>query len=144
MKRDSQPKPAAAGAEGFNRNEFALLLDISKTIAAFETLDEILRTLVEITTRELGADRGTIFLNDAETGELYSRVAQGDIRREIRILNDSGVAGRVFTAGEGMIVRDAYRSPHFNREIDEETGYRTKSILCVPIRTVKGEIIGVA
>jgi adenylate cyclase len=144
MKKDSLPKPAAANREGNDRDEFSLLLEISKTIAAFETLDEILRTLVEITTKELGADRGTIFLNDAETGELYSRVAQGNIQREIRILNDSGVAGHVFAKGAGVIVRDAYRDPRFNREIDEETGYRTKSILCVPIRTVKGEIIGVA
>ena len=122
-----------------------MLLDISRTIAVFETLDEILTTLVEITTRELKADRGTIFLNDPETGELYSRVAQGNnINREIRILNNSGVAGQVFTTGKGLIVHDAYQNTHFNRTIDERTGYTTKTILCVPIRTIKGEIIGVA
>ena len=145
MKKDSHPKKTVAGPERRPKlNEVALLLDISRTIAAFETLDEILATLVEITTRELDADRGSIFLNDSETGELYSRVAQGNFNREIRILNDSGVAGHVFTAGKGVIVHDAYTDPRFNREIDEETGYLTKSILCVPIRTVKGEIIGVA
>ena len=145
MKKDSHPKKTVAGQERRPKlNEVALLLDISRTIAAFETLDEILATLVEITTRELEADRGTIFLNDSETGELYSRVAQGNFNREIRILNDSGVAGHVFTTGKGIIVHDAYTDPRFNREIDEETGYLTKSILCVPIRTVKGEIIGVA
>ncbi len=145
MKKDSHPKKTVAGQERRPKlNEVALLLDVSRTIAAFETLDEILATLVEITTRELEADRGTIFLNDSETGELYSRVAQGNFNREIRILNDSGVAGHVFTTGKGIIVHDAYTDPRFNREIDEETGYLTKSILCVPIRTVKGEIIGVA
>jgi len=145
MKKDSHPKKTVAGRERRSKlNEVALLLDVSRTIAAFETLDEILATLVEITTRELEADRGTIFLNDSETGELYSRVAQGNFNREIRILNDSGVAGHVFTTGKGIIVHDAYTDPRFNREIDEETGYLTKSILCVPIRTIKGEIIGVA
>jgi adenylate cyclase len=145
MKRECDPKKPASGQERRPKlNEAALLLDISKSIAAFETLDEILATLVEITTRELKADRGTIFLNDGETGELCSRVAQGNALREIRILNDSGVAGHVFTTGEGIIVHDAYTDPHFNRAIDEQTGYTTKSILCVPIRTVKGEIIGVA
>jgi len=121
-----------------------MLLNISRTLAAFETLDDMLASLVEITTTELKADRGTIFLNDPATGELYSRVAQGNIQREIRILNDSGVAGHVFQTNEGMIVNDAYSNEYFNAEIDKQTGYTTKSIICVPIRTVKGDIIGVA
>ncbi|MCK9362179.1 MAG: GAF domain-containing protein [Syntrophales bacterium] len=145
MKIDNPQKKQAPGPEQRRKSgEAELLLDISKTIAAFETLDEILTSLVEITTRELKADRGTIFLNDSETGELYSRVAQGNFQREIRILNDTGVAGHVFTSGEGVIVHDAHGDPHFNRSIDEQTGYATKMILCVPIRTIKGEIIGVA
>jgi adenylate cyclase len=145
MKKNSLPKEATARQEPRRKlSEAEMLLDISRTIAAFETLDEILNTLVEITTRELKADRGTIFLNDPETGELYSRVAQGNIQREIRILNNSGVAGHVFTTGEGVIVHDAYTDLRFNRNIDESTGYTTKTILCVPIRTIKGEIIGVA
>ena len=145
MKKDSHPKKTVAGQERRPKlNEVALLLDISRTIAASETLDEILATLVEIATRELEADRGTIFLNDSETGELYSRVAQGNFNREIRILNDSGVAGHVFTTGKGIIVHDALHDPRFNREIDEETGYLIEIDPRVPIRTVKGEIIGVA
>jgi adenylate cyclase len=145
MKKDNHLKKPAAGQERRRKtNEAELLLDISKTTAAFETLDEILKSLVEITTRELKADRGTIFLNDSETGELYSRVAQGNFQREIRILNNSGVAGHVFTTGEGLIVHSAYDDPRFNRTIDEQTGYVTKTILCVPIRTIKGESIGVA
>lgn len=126
------------------RSEVELLLDISKTVAAFETLDEILQALVEVTTRELHADRGSIFLLDSETGELYSRIAQGNFQREIRIMNDSGIAGYVFTTGEALIVHDAYADSRFNSAIDKETGYRTKNILCVPVRTIKGEIIGAA
>jgi adenylate cyclase len=146
MKKDNPLKKPAAVQEERRRksSEAELLLDISKTIAAFETLDEILKSLVEITTRELKADRGTIFLNDGETGELYSRVAQGIFQREIRILSNTGVAGHVFTNGEGIIVHNAYEDPRFNRSIDEQTGYATKTILCVPIRTIKGEIIGAA
>lgn len=121
-----------------------LLLHISEKMASFETLDNMLEAFVEITTRELNAERSTIFLNDRETNELYSRVAQGNFQREIRILNNSGVAGHVFTAGEGLIVHDAYASEYFNRSVDETTGFITRSILCAPIRTLKGEIIGVA
>ena len=120
-----------------------MLLDVSRKMAAIESLDEVLSTLVEMISWELGAERSTLFLNDAQTGELYSRVAQGNFQREIRILNTSGVAGHVFTDGEPLIIDDAYADERFNRAVDEQTGFRTRNILCVPITTVKGEIIGV-
>ena len=121
-----------------------LLLEVSRRMAAHDTLDDVLRTLVEMTTTELDAERGTLFLNDAETNELYSRVAQGNIKHEIRILNSSGIAGYVFTSGESVLIDDAYSDARFNRSVDEQTGFVTRNILCTPIRTVKGEVIGVA
>ena len=120
-----------------------MLLDLSKRVAAIETLDEVLEILVEMTSWEVGAERATLFLNDPQTGELYSRVAQGNFTREIRILNDSGVAGFVFTEAEGVIIHDAYADPRFNRSVDEQTGFKTRNILCAPVRTVKGDVIGV-
>ncbi len=120
-----------------------MLLAVSRRVAAMETLDEILTTLVEMTTWELAAERGSLFLNDAQTGELYSRVAQGNFSREIRILNSTGVAGAIFQSGVGEIIPDAYADKRFNRSIDEQTGFVTKSILCAPVKTVKGEVIGV-
>jgi len=121
-----------------------MLLNVSKTMAAYETLDEVLSIFVEITTSAISADRGSIFLNDKETGELYSRIAQGNIHREIRILNNTGIAGHVFTTGENIMVHDVKRNKFFNRNIDEKTGYVTKNMLCIPIKTIRGEIIGVA
>src|SRR6266478_26102 len=123
--------------------EMELLLRVAKQVAVIDTLDELLSTIVEISAKETDADRGTLFLNDDQTGELYSRVALGNRFREIRILNTEGIAGSVFTKGEGAIVQDAYADPRFDRTIDEETGYVTKNVLCAPIRTVQGEIIGV-
>lgn len=136
----------ASEAEGLDQRlrHAEILLDISRKVAAKETLDEILKTLVEITTSEIGAERGSLFLNDGKTGELYSRISQGHFEREIRILNNSGVAGHVFTNGEGMIIHDAYKNEFFNRTVDEYTGFVTKSILCAPVKTVNGQIIGVA
>jgi adenylate cyclase len=121
-----------------------LLLEVTRRMASYGTLDQVLQALVEMTTTELNAERGSLFLNDPDTNELYSRVAQGNIQREIRILNTSGVAGYVYTAGEALIIHDAYADDRFNRSIDEQTGFTTRNILCVPIRTVKGEVIGVA
>ncbi|MBT4710109.1 MAG: GAF domain-containing protein [Alphaproteobacteria bacterium] len=123
--------------------EMETLLSISRTVAAMETVDEVLRTLVEIVTQETQSERGSLFLNDDQTGELYSRVALGDHMREIRILNSSGIAGQAFTAGEGLMIHDAHADPRFNAEVDEQTGFVTRNILCAPIRTVGGEVIGV-
>ncbi len=125
-------------------HEAELLLNVSRTLAAFETLDEVLAVLVEFMSSELRAERTTLFLNDPRTGELYSRVAQGELRREIRMLNSRGVAGHVFTTGRGIIVADAYTDAHFDPAVDEITGFVTRNILCAPIRNARSEVIGVA
>ncbi|MGE4219006.1 MAG: GAF domain-containing protein [Alphaproteobacteria bacterium] len=120
-----------------------VLLNISRKVAGLESLEEVLATLVEMTTWEVGAERGSLFLNDPETNELYSRIALGNHHREIRILNTSGIAGHVYNANEGTIIHDAYADPRFDRSIDDQTGFITRSILCAPVRTVRGEVIGV-
>jgi len=132
------------GSDDEKMRHMEMLLNITHTIAVMDTIDEVLNALVGLTTMEIKAERGTIFLNDPNTGELYSRVALGGVQHEIRLLNSSGVAGWVFQSNEGRIIVDAYKEKRFNREIDERTGFVTKNILCAPIRTVKGEVIGVA
>jgi adenylate cyclase len=139
---DADAGQAVESKERLRRAE--LLLDISREVSCLESIDDILDVLVRITTSELGAERGTLFLNDPTTGELYSRFAQGIFKREIRILNDRGIAGHVFTANKSEIVLDAYSDPRFNSEIDGKTDFTTTSILCTPLRTVRGEVIGVA
>jgi adenylate cyclase len=119
-----------------------LLLEVATRVAAAETLDEILRYIVEVSATETDAERGTLFLNDDKTNELYSRVAQGVGVREIRILNDSGIVGHVFESGRSVAIDDAYADPHFNPAIDQDTGFVTRNLLCAPIVTPAGEIIG--
>ncbi len=121
-----------------------LLLKLTNDLAVSTSLDDALERLVEITTTAINADRGTIFLNDERTGELYSRIAQGNFRREIRMLNNKGVAGWSFINAESIIIKDAYKDKRFNKEVDESTGYKTKSMICCPIFSLKGEKIGVA
>ena len=120
-----------------------LLLSVSQKIAGLRNLSEILWTIIETTTETLNADRGSLFLNDPLTGELYSRVAQGELIREIRILNSTGIAGSIFQSGVGEIIHDAYADDRFNSKIDEQTGYVTKNIVCAPVKTVRGDVIGV-
>ena len=142
---DSKGKRAQSADDALGRLRVAeLLLDVSHKVAADRTLDGVLNTFVGLAAGATGAERASLFLNDSATNELYSRVAQGNLKREIRILNSRGVAGHVFTTGESTIVQDAHGDEHFDASIDEQTGFITKSILCVPVKTVSGEIIGVA
>ena len=141
--------PRGTSREGLvrrvGRTHFAeVLLDISNKLAATPTLTDALRTVVELTAATIGAERGAVFLNDSVTSELFSRTRDGKFEREIRIPNTLGIAGNVFTQGIGVIVNDAYADERFNRAVDEMTGYTTKTVLCVPLVTLKGERIGTA
>lgn len=120
------------------------LLDVSNRLGVSRNLNEALETLVGIATETIGAARGSIFLNDPDSGELYTRFADGETHHEIRVFNTTGIAGHVFSSGQGLIIPDAYADPRFNRAVDTQTGYSTHSILCVPLFNLKGEIIGVA
>lgn len=120
-----------------------LLLDVSRRVGGIESLDGVLKTLVEVIADELGAERASLFMNDRSTGELYTRVALGNLSREIRILNSSGIAGVVFESGQGVIIDDAYADDRFNRRVDEQTGSKTHNIICAPIKTVNDDVIGV-
>ena len=141
IQRRSAAKPRLTNAVALRRAN--VLLEVSRRCAQTSSLDGILEVLVELTSRELDCDRGTLFLNDPTSGELFSRVAQGGLSREIRILNSTGIAGAVFQSGEPLIIDEPYADPRFNSSVDERTGYRTESIICVPVRTMSDEVIGV-
>ena len=121
-----------------------LLLQVNNDLAVTETLDHALESLLNISSSIIGAERGTIFLNDPNTEELYSRVAQGDFMREIRFMNSKGIAGWTYTNKKGAIVHNPYKDDRFNKNVDIRTGFRTKNILCTPLKTAIGETIGVS
>ena len=146
-KQASRDRGSGAKGRGMRARakDLEILLDIARQISGSESLDEVLQALVEMTSRALGCDRCSFFLSDSTTGELYTRVAQGLRRQEtVKLVNNEGIAGGAFLSGRSIIVDDAYSDPRFNSSIDFETRYVTKTILCVPLRTVKGEIVGVA
>jgi len=119
------------------------LADIANRVNDSLSLDVLFPRLMEVVTEALNADRSSLFLHDPETGELFSRVVQGDAIGEIRFPSQLGVGGSVFTSGESEIIADAYADPRFNQEVDRRTGYRTRNILCVPIRNKNREVIGI-
>ncbi len=120
------------------------ILEISKIIGSEIHLDNLLQIIIKETTRVMDADRSSLFLVDYHTRELWSKVAQGiHGYEEIRFPMDLGIAGSVATWGKVINIPDAYLDPRFNKEIDAKTGYRTRSILCMPIKNTTGKIIGV-
>jgi adenylate cyclase len=120
-----------------------VLAEVADTVTQQLSLDHQLPRLIDLITDALDADRATLFLHDADTGELFSRVLHGEEVAEIRIPADAGIAGAIFCGGAAEIIPDAYRDDRFNQQIDRRTGYRTRNILCVPLRNRSGAVIGV-
>ncbi|MBK7996527.1 MAG: GAF domain-containing protein [Blastocatellia bacterium] len=119
------------------------MLLIMKALASGLDTDNLLQSLMKKTSQVMNADRSTLFLIDFNTRELWSKVAQGTGINEIRFPMELGIAGYVATKGELVNIPEAYDDARFNKDIDIKTGYRTKTILCAPIRNDVGKIIGV-
>jgi len=117
------------------------ILDIARHMAVTNDLDVLLGTIVEATCEVLGCDRATIFLYDAATDELYSRVAKGV--EAIRFPADKGIAGQAAQERCCINVPDAYADPRFNPEVDKETGYHTCTLLTFPLENIQGDLMGV-
>ena len=106
-------------------------------------LDALLIELMEKITACLDADRSSLFLYDEGREELWSKVAQGNDIKDIRVPADRGIIGEVLKTAETVNIPDAYRDDRFNPEVDRKSGYRTESILCMPVLNNTGERIGV-
>jgi adenylate cyclase len=120
-----------------------ILLNVMREVSAELEIDRLLQTIVEQTSAAMNAERCTLFLVDRVTGELWSKVAQGPEMKEIRVPRGAGIVGHVANTGSTVNIPDAYKDPRFNPEVDKRTGYRTRSILTMPVRDEKQEIIGV-
>ena len=120
-----------------------LVTEVVNGVLRSVSFDDLLGRLLELASTTLAAERSSIILHDTDTDELFAYVAQGVSLAEIRIPRTTGIAGNVFASGEGLIVHDAYRDPRFNPTVDERTGYRTRSVTCVPLRDGDERMIGV-
>ena len=105
-------------------------------------LDLLLDFIVQETAKIVNAERASLFLYDEDTNQLSTKIALGT-SEIIHINSNSGIAGEVFSTGKVHIIHDAYKNQQFNSSIDEKTGYKTKSILCVPLKNIEGKSIGV-
>ncbi len=125
------------------RAEENRLTDLMTTITSELDLESLLAKIMAASTELLEAERSTICLFDEKADELWSLVAEQAGTKEIRIPSDAGVAGSTFQSGETLNIPDAYADPRFTPEVDRATGFRTRSILCVPVVNKQGVKIGV-
>ncbi len=121
----------------------SVLHSVADMLGRQVTRDQLVRAMVDRVVEELKAERGTIYLVDAVTGELWSRVAHLPEIDEIRLPPGKGVAGHVAETGDPIVIADVTKDVHFFPGIDQVTGYRTRNMLTVPIRDDAGAIRGV-
>ena len=119
------------------------MTEIMGAISSEISLDVLLAKIMNGATELLGAERSTLFLYDDKTEELWSLVAEGAGSREIRVPAGAGIAGAVVESGEALNIPDAYADSRFNPEVDRHSGFKTRSILCIPIVSGRAELIGV-
>ena len=119
------------------------LYTLGQTITSEIKMDALFQLIMDQTNQIMGTERSTVFLHDEETDELWSLVATGMAKNEIRIQADSGIAGWVFQNREQLIINDAYADRRFNLEVDLKSGFRTENILCIPLINREDRCIGV-
>ena len=117
-----------------------LLLN-SYTISKNLSLSEALEKIVDATCETIDCDRASVFMVDELTGEMWSKVAKGS-ETTIRVPLNAGIIGHVVTNNVLENIEDAYKDTRFNKDVDKKNNYRTKTLLCVPIKDQYGNVIG--
>lgn len=117
------------------------------TTAFFDNVNRegLVARILDAAIRLTQGDRGSVFLapDGGPSSQFDTLVATGLGGQPIRVRIDEGVVGHVFRSGEPVLVDDAQSDRRFSSKVDEKTHYQTKSILCVPLRSPKGRVIGV-
>jgi putative ABC transport system ATP-binding protein len=126
--------------------EFLRVTELGQDDAFQSMFEEVLASFTFRFGELLDAERASLFLVDAPRRELWLKVAQreGGAPIDLRVPIGRGIAGHVATTGQSLRVDDAYQHPLFNPDVDRATGYRTRSLLCVPIPNRNGEVFAVA
>ena len=114
-------------------------VDLVKSVLS----DDATKVLIKNTCAILDCERCSLFIYDKLSDKLIVHSADGLKSGEIRVPVDKGIAGAVFLSGEKLKIDDAYQDPRFNKEVDRSTGYKTKTLLCFPLKDDDGCVFGV-
>jgi sigma-B regulation protein RsbU (phosphoserine phosphatase) len=128
-------------------SRLSTLIEVNGIISSSLNLDQILENVMTISKQVMNADASSLMLIEEKTGELVYQVALGEVgeklKQEFRLKMGQGIAGAVAEDGKALLIEDVSAHPKFFRGHDEATGYRTKSMIAVPLK-VGERITGVA
>lgn len=119
------------------------LIEATKNLNSTFDLDDLFKIILDTALKIVDGDRGTLFLVDEKKNELWSKMFVGNERVLIKLPMGKGIAGYVAATGDTLNIEDAYLDLRFNPKIDKKTGYRTRSILCMPLKNKDSKIVGV-
>ena len=142
-KKAGKRRPAKGRAAPEEHERLVEILEAVRRVSGETDMEVLLKNLIDEVARLLDADRASLFLYDEKKNQLWSKVAQGLDANLIRFNADRGIAGHVARTAEHVNIPDAYEDERFNKSVDRRTGYRTRSILCVPMRGRGGGVLGV-
>jgi serine phosphatase RsbU (regulator of sigma subunit) len=124
-----------------NLDRLQSMVEASKVFNSTLDLSELLGKILDVAKTLTGAERGTLFLVDEKTSEIWSLIAHGLEKEEIRLPLGRGIAGHVAQSGDIVNIPDAYADSRFDPETDKRTGFHTRNILTLPIRNKAGKIV---
>ena len=119
------------------------LVEASHVLHSTLDQDKLLGIILETASKAVDAERGTVYLMSADGQEIWSRVVAGTQQLVIRLPLGKGIAGTVAKTGQTIRIDDAYADSRFDPSTDKRSGYHTRSILCEPIKSRKGVVVGV-
>jgi len=118
------------------------ILGITQSWNQTQSMETLLQEMAEAATDLLSADRASIFLWDKANRTLIARPALGMEDHELRFPDTTGIVGQVVHQGEPRRVGSGLDEDQIDRAVDKSTGYQTKTILCVPLTTPRGQCLG--
>lgn len=123
-------------------DQLASILKIASGLSAVHETEPLLELIARESTRLLGCDRASIFLWDREHQEVVACPALGVNGQSLRLPDRTGIVGEVIHGGHTIRVDDAYRDARFSQKVDHASGYKTRNLLCVPLRNSEHKLIG--
>lgn len=119
------------------------IIETSETILSLQGIEKVFEKINDTACKLLNAERSTVFFYDDNRNELYSRITTKLEIKEIRIAMGQGIVGEVARYRKLVNIKDAYSDTRFNKDVDMNTGFITRSILAVPLVNREKELVGV-
>ncbi len=121
--------------------QLSAIISVASDLASELDFNSLFPLIISKITDVMGAERTSLYILDLEKNELWTKVSEGV--DTIRLPVGEGISGRVAQSGEPLNIEDAWDLPYFNREFDKKNNFRTRSVLCLPIKNHDGEKLGV-